>query len=307
MKAVAARAERIRSFNRFYTGKIGVLREGLLDSPFSLAEARVIYEIAHTERAVAVMIGKRLGLDAGYLSRIVKGLLKTGIVTRVASPADGRARILSLTPRGREQFGVLNRRSHEQAEAMLRPLAEQQQEELVRAIETVESLLGALPESLEPVALRTHGPGDMGWVVERHGEIYFEEYGWDTRFEALVARIVADFIARLDEHCERCWIAERGGERVGCVFLVKKSATVAKLRLLLVAPEARGLGLGWRLVEECLQFARQAGYRKVELWTNSVLHAARSIYEREGFELIEERKHCEFGPELTGQTWRKKL
>ncbi len=306
MPGIDARAERIRRFNRFYTEKIGVLQEGLLHSPFSLAEARVLYEIAHAERPAAAGIGKRLNLDAGYLSRIVNRLLKAGVLNRTRSLADGRARNLSLTRKGREQFAMLDRRSHEEAAAMLRRLAPNRQTELVRALESAQSLLGSARAAI-PYILRPHRPGDMGWVVQRHGEIYFQEYGWDERFEALVAEIVAAFIANFDARRERCWIAERDGERAGSIFLVRKSATVAKLRLLLVEPAARGAGLGLQLVEECLRFAKKAGYRQVVLWTNSILTAARHIYEKTGFELIEEQKHRQFGPELTGQTWRKML
>lgn len=308
MSSIDECAERIRGFNRFYTGKIGVLQEGLLRSSFSLAEARVIYEVANTKPCAAVGIGKRLNLDRGYLSRILQRLDKAGIVDREASARDGRERVLSLTRKGRKQFATLNRRSHQEAAAMLRPLAPGRQMKLVRALETAQSILDGAPASNPaPLTLRPHRPGDMGWVVQRHGEIYSEEYEWDERFEGLVAGIVAAFISRFDPARERCWIAERDRERVGCVFLVRKSATVAKLRLLLVSPEARGLGLGKRLVEECLAFAKQAGYRQVVLWTNSILNAARHIYEQQGFDLIEESRHRQFGPELVGQTWRKKL
>lgn len=307
MDAVDDRAERIRQFNRFYTERIGVLQEGLLRSPFSLAEARVIYEIASSKGPAAALIGKRLNLDRGYLSRIVQRLLKSGIVNRAPSARDGRERILSLTREGRKQFAILNHRSHEDAAAMLRRLAPRRQTELVQALDTAQSILEQPGENNAPITLRPHRPGDMGWVVQRHGELYFQEYGWDERFEGLVAEIVARFIARFNRERERCWIAERAGERVGCVFLVRKSATVAKLRLLLVSPEARGFGLGRRLVDECLAFAKTAGYRHVVLWTNSVLIAARHIYERTGFQLIEEAPHRQFGPELIAQTWQKKL
>jgi DNA-binding MarR family transcriptional regulator/GNAT superfamily N-acetyltransferase len=311
MPAIDLRAERIRRFNRFYTEQIGVLQEGLLQSSFSLAEARVLYEIANSDRPAAAGIGKRLNLDAGYLSRIVKRLVKAGILNRVPSGTDGRERMLSLTPKGREQFAALDRRSHEEVTAMLRRLRPARQEELARALETAQRLLrppmlGTPPVS-GPCVLRGHHPGDMGWVVGRHGELYYQEYGWDERFEGLVAGIAAGFIAKFDAARERCWIAERDGERLGCIFLVRKSDTVGQLRLLLVEPEARGVGLGKQLVEECLRFAGQAGYRKVILWTNSILHAARRIYEATGFELMEESKHRDFGPELVGQTWRKVL
>lgn len=307
MNALDERAERIRDFNRFYTEKIGVLQEGLLDSPFSLAEARVIYEVANTKQPAAAAIGKRLNLDRGYLSRILQRLTEAGIVDRARSERDGRERLLWLTREGRKRFGVLNRRSHREAAAMLQALPEARQIELVRSLEIARSILDPPASSAAEISLRPHRPGDMGWVIQRHGEIYFQEYGWGERFEALVAEIVAGFIAGFDAARERCWIAERSGERVGSIFLVKKSAKIAKLRLLLVSPEARGSGLGRRLVEECLAFAKQAGYREVVLWTNSVLHAARCIYEKTGFELIEEKKHRQFGPELIGQTWRKVL
>jgi DNA-binding MarR family transcriptional regulator/GNAT superfamily N-acetyltransferase len=311
MAAIDARAERIRRFNRFYTGQIGVLQEGLLQSNFSLAEARVLYEIANSKRAAAAGIGKRLNLDAGYLSRIVKRLVKAGIVDRVPSGRDGRERVLSLTQKGGEQFAMLDRRSHEEVAAMLRRLQPGRQQELTRALETAQRLLSApllgAREGARPCVLRAHHPGDMGWVVQRHGELYCQEYGWDERFEGLVAGIVSGFIAKFDADRERCWIAERDGERLGCIFLVRKSDTVGQLRLLLVEPEARGAGLGKQLVEECLRFAKQAGYRRVVLWTNSILHAARRIYETTGFELVEESKHRDFGPELVGQTWRKIL
>jgi DNA-binding MarR family transcriptional regulator/GNAT superfamily N-acetyltransferase len=307
MSPLDYRAEQVRDFNRFYTEQIGVLQDTLLRSPFSLAEARVIYEIAHTDRVAAAAIGKRLNLDAGYLSRIVQRLLKQGVVSRVPSGADGRERLLSLTRKGRRQFEVLDRRSHDEAAGMLRRLAPANQRELVKALETARSLLGAPRAAPAPCRLRQNQPGDMGWVVARHAELYCREYGWDGRFEGMVAGIVAGFIANFDPARERCWIAEREGERLGCIFLVRKSDRVAKLRLLLVEPEARGIGLGKQLVDECLRFAKEAGYRKVVLWTNSILHAARGIYEQRGFALIEERKHRDFGPLLTGQTWEKVL
>lgn len=305
MSDIARLTERVRRFNRFYTQEIGVLQEGLLESPFSLAEARAIYEIAHFDGATAAAIGKSLRLDPGYLSRIVKKLRARGILRQLAAE-DRRARVLALTPKGRRAFERLDRRSHEEIAAKLERLAPERQVQLVGALESAQRLLGgAVTES--PLVLRPHRPGDMGWVVQRHGEIYAREYGWNERFEALVAEIAAHFIQHFDAKRERCWIAERGGERVGSVFLVRKSATVAKLRLLLVEPEARGLGLGKRLVEECLAFAKQAGYRKVTLWTNSVLLAARHIYEATGFELVAEEPNREFGRRLTAQTWEKRL
>lgn len=259
MTGIDARADSIRRFNRFYTERIGVLQERLLQSQFSLAEARVLYEVAHGEHQAAAGIGKRLGVDPGYLSRIIQRLVGAGMLNRTRSQTDGRERILSLTRKGREQFATLDRRSHEEAAAMLRTLTAQRQMELVRTLELAQSLLGAPAPPADTYVLRPHRPGDMGWVVQRHGELYFQEYGWDERFEALVAEIVAGFIANFDASRERCWIAEREGERAGSIFLVRKSAAIAKLRLLLVEPEARGAGLGRRLVGECLSFAREAG------------------------------------------------
>jgi DNA-binding MarR family transcriptional regulator/N-acetylglutamate synthase-like GNAT family acetyltransferase len=306
MNEIAARAERLRRFNRFYTGKIGVLQEGLLNSPFSLAEARVIYEIANGQDIAAAEVGKRLNLDAGYLSRIVQRLMKAGIVSRVASKEDGRARLLSLTRKGRAQFAILNQRSHDEAAGLLRPLSAARQRDLMAAFDAAETILGA-PPSDAPLVLRPHRLGDMGWVLEQHGAVYGSEYGWNERFEALVAEVIAEFLAKYDPQRERCWIAERAGERIGSIFLVRKSERVAKLRLLLVTAQTRGLGAGRRLVDECLAFARQVGYREVVLWTNTVLVSARRIYEAAGFELVEETPNNDFGPKLTAQVWRKVL
>ncbi|HEX3876035.1 MAG TPA: bifunctional helix-turn-helix transcriptional regulator/GNAT family N-acetyltransferase, partial [Bryobacteraceae bacterium] len=258
MPGIDARAEDLRRFNRFYTEKIGVLGEGLLQSRFSLAEARVLYEISHSDGPAAAVIGKRLNLDPGYLSRIVKRLSKAGLLSRTVSPTDSRERRLSLTKKGRDQFAVLDHRSHAEAAALLRPLPHARQLQLVEALAAAQSILGGTDADRTEIRLRSHRPGDMGWVVQRHGELYFQEYGWDERFEALVAKIAADFVTSFDPTRERCWIAERNGERVGCIFLVRKSERVAKLRLLLVSPEARGSGLGRRLVDECLAFARHA-------------------------------------------------
>lgn len=300
----------VRRFNRFYTKQIGVLKEGLLQSPFSLAEVRVLYELAHREQPTAVQLAKELALDDGYLSRMLRAFRQRGLIARKPAPADRRQRLLALTPRGRSVFASLNARSDDQVATMLRELSPAEQERLVEAMGTIESLLlrdGSVQADRVPYLLRQHRPGDMGWVVFRHGVLYSQEYGWDERFEALVAGIVAQFIEHFDPKGERCWIAEKDGENVGSVFLVKHSTTVAKLRLLLVEPSARGLGIGHRLVDECLRFARQAGYRKITLWTNSVLHAARRIYERAGFVLLEEKPHRHFGENLVGQTWELTL
>jgi DNA-binding MarR family transcriptional regulator/GNAT superfamily N-acetyltransferase len=297
----------VRRFNRFWTRRIGVLREEYLESPFSLTEVRVLYELAHREDTTASELGKELGLDKGYLSRILRGFEERGLIAKKPSETDGRRSLLRLTEGGQEAFVPLDARSREDVGAMLEALSAAEQDRLVGAMHTIERLLGARPEPKVPYLLRQHEPGDMGWVVHRHGVLYAREYGWDERFEALVARIVADFVDYYDPAKERCWIAEMDGEIVGCVFVVKASDTVAKLRLLLVEPEARGLGLGTHLVEECIRFARGRGYEKLTLWTNSVLDAARRIYEEKGFEVVEEEEHHSFGKDLIGQNWELKL
>ena len=301
------RVRAVRGFNRFWARRIGVLREGYLESPFSLTQVRVLYELAHSEETTASELGKELGVDAGYLSRILRGFEKRGLIVRKPSETDGRRSLLRLTEAGQEVFDSLDARSREDIGSMLDSLSAAEQGRLVEAMHVIERLFGARPEPKVPYVLRPHEPGDMGWVIYRHGIIYAREYGWDERFEALVARIVADFIDDYDPTKERCWIAERDGEIVGCVFIVKESHTVAKLRLLLVEPEARGLGLGTRLVEECIRFARSRGYEKLTLWTNSVLDAARRIYEAKGFEIVEEEEHHSFGKDLIGQNWELKL
>src|SRR5262245_61632807 len=249
------RVDVVRRFNRFYTRRIGALRAGLLDSPFSLAEARLLYELAHRERPTAAELARDLGLDAGYLSRMLRGFERRRLLTRERSKSDGRQSLLALTPEGRRTFGTLNTRSTAEVRAMLGKLSDAGQRRLVEAMRDVERLLGATPEVKTPYLLRPHRPGDMGWVVHRHGALYAQEYGWDERFEALVATIVARFIEKFDPKRERCWIAERDGEIVGSVFLVSKSRAVAQLRLLLVVPRARGLGIGQRLVVGCVGLA----------------------------------------------------
>jgi DNA-binding MarR family transcriptional regulator/N-acetylglutamate synthase-like GNAT family acetyltransferase len=302
-----ARVEAIRRFNRLFTRRIGVLREGLLHSSYSLTEARVLFELANRENLSASELVRELGLDPGYMSRTLGGLERQGLVEKVRSETDGRRRILSLTAEGEEAFEVLDSRSREEVSEMLGGLSEEEQRRLLEAMRTIEGIFEKGLKFSEPFVLRPHEPGDMGWVVYRHGVLYAGEYGWDERFEALVARIVADFIDGYDPKKERCWIAEMGGDRVGCVFVVKATDTVAKLRLLLVEPEARGVGLGSRLVEECIRFARNRGYEKLTLWTNSVLDAARHIYEEHGFVLVEEEEHHSFGHDLVGQNWELAL
>jgi DNA-binding MarR family transcriptional regulator/N-acetylglutamate synthase-like GNAT family acetyltransferase len=301
------RIDAVRGFNRFFTRRIGVLREGLLHSPYSLTEARILFEIAHRDDLTASDVSRELGLDPGYLSRILARFERQGLIGKARSETDGRQRLLSLTSEGKDAFSLLDNRSREEVSEMLGELSEGDQRRLLEAMRTIEDVLSKGFKFSEPFILRLHEPGDMGWVVHRHGVLYAQEYGWDERFEALVAQIVADFINNYDPAKERCWIAEMNGEIVGCVFVVKAGDTVAKLRLLLVEPEARGLGLGTRLVEECIRFARRSGYKTLTLWTNSVLDAARHIYQEQGFELVEEEAHHSFGHELVGENWELAL
>jgi DNA-binding MarR family transcriptional regulator/N-acetylglutamate synthase-like GNAT family acetyltransferase len=302
------RVRAVRRFNRFYTRKIGVLKEGLLGSPLSLTEGRVLYELAQREHATASELAQELGLDSGYLSRMLKSFAATGVISKQASKNDGRQIILTLTNQGREMFATIDARSRDEVAALLAELPALHQAHLVAALERVERLLGLRGEEGElSYILRLHQPGDIGWIVHRHGVLYAEEYGLDMTFEALVARIAAGFIENFDARRERCWIAERDGEIAGSVLLVRDSEEIAKLRLLYVEPKARGLGIGRRLVGECIGFARRAGYLKLTLWTNDVLVSARRIYEANGFHLAREEPHHSFGRDLVGQYWELPL
>jgi len=301
------RIEAIRYFNRFYTRQIGVLEEGLLQSPYTLTEARIIYELAHYEQATATELASELKLDAGYLSRILRDLTQRELIDKQPSETDGRQTVLRLTEEGQAAFAVLNSRSRNQIEEMLSGMSQTNQSRLVESMNTIQSLLGSEPEHSVPYLLRPHQPGDMGWVVQKHGVLYNSEYGWDEMFEGLVAEIVGEFIKHFDPKRERCWMAEMNGEIVGSVFLVKKNDEIAKLRLLIVDPKARGLGIGKRLVDECIRFARRTGYRKITLWTNNVLLAARHIYKSAGFQLVEEEPHHSYGHDLVGETWELEL
>ena len=303
------RISAVRRFNRFFTREIGVLREGLLHSPYSLTEARIIFELAHQDDLTASRLCGQLGLDPGYLSRILARFEQQGLIEKARSESDGRRQLLRLTPAGKDAFALLDRRSRDEVADMLGDLTQGEQERLLKAMQTIESILdkGKTFKFAEPFILRPHEPGDIGWIVHRHGALYAQEYGWDARFEALVAQIVADFITNYKPSRERCWIAELDGEIVGSVFVVQASETVGKLRLLLVEPKARGLGLGTRLVQECIRFARRAGYQKLMLWTNSVLVEARHIYEKTGFHLVHEEAHHSFGHDLVGETWELEL
>lgn len=297
------RVAAVRRFNRFYTKRIGVLQEGLLASKFSLAEMRVLFELAQHTGLTASHLAGELLLDPGYLSRILARFIRAGLVVRRRAATDARVHELALTAKGRAAFGPLDRRSQREVAAMLAPLADAAQQRLIAAMDAIAVLLDDAPPTGSACILRAHRPGDLGWVVERHGALYAQEYGWDERFEGLVAQIVAQFIGGFDPQRERCWIAERDGQRVGSVFVVRKSATVAKLRLLLVDPAARGTGLGRQLVDECIAFAARTGYRTLTLWTQSNLLAARHIYEAAGFRLLAEEPHTSFGHDLVGETW----
>ena len=313
--ALEQRIAAVRRFGRFYTRQLGLLEDSLLDSGHSLSEARVLWELAHAADEGTPLTASRLavelGLDAGYLSRLLKRLRELDLVGVQRTAADARAQQLSLTPQGRRAFAPMDAASRQQVGLWLEALSEAEQSRLVAAMQTVESLLMG-GERAAVVALREPQPGDMGWVVQRHGALYAQEYGWSTAFEGLVARLAADFIEQLKPECERGWIAERDGENLGCVFLVQAPPSeygegVAKLRLLLVEPSARGLGLGRRLVDECERFARSKGYRKITLWTNSVLVAARAIYARAGYRLVKAEPHHSFGHDLVGETWELML
>jgi DNA-binding MarR family transcriptional regulator/GNAT superfamily N-acetyltransferase len=280
------------------------LNEGLLESPFTLTEARIIYELANREKPTATELGSDLGIDAGYLSRTLRGLETRKVITRKASSSDARQSVLGLTAKGRREFESLDRLSRNQIEEILNNLAPAEQKRLVSAMSLIEDLLGEkTKDEAFSYILRQPEPGDMGWVVQSNGTLYAQEYGWDENYEALVAEIVAEFVKNFDPKKERCWIAEKDGENIGSVFLVKESDDVAKLRLLIVDPKARGLGIGKRLVDECTRFARRAGYKQIKLWTNSVLLAARNIYQKAGYELAKSESHHSFGHDLVGETW----
>ncbi|SEA57039.1 GNAT family N-acetyltransferase [Variovorax sp. YR216] len=299
----------VRQFNRFYTRCIGVL-DPYLGSDMSLTDVRVLYELAHRESPVASEIGKDLHLDGGYLSRILRRFEAQGWLVREPSPRDARQSLLRLTEAGHAAFAPLQQKSRDEAAALLSPLSTAQRAQLIGAMGTVRQLLDpatAPPAKPQTAVLRDPAPGDIGWVVQQHGEIYAREYGWNSDFEALVADIAGQFLRKFQPAWERCWIAELDGERVGAVFVVRKSATTAQLRMLILTPQARGLGLGGRLTDECLSFARSKGYRKMVLWTNSCLTAARAIYATRGFKLVKSEPYEGFGQQLVGETWELKL
>jgi DNA-binding MarR family transcriptional regulator/GNAT superfamily N-acetyltransferase len=314
MSTPAKRVAALRAFNRFYTRRIGVLHEGLQGTRFSLAESRLLWELAHADDTTGTELARTLDLDAGYLSRLLRGFKERALVKASRSAADARQTRLSITAAGRRAFAPLDRRAQAEGAALLGPLSDTQQRELLAAMARIEALLGVRAKA-QAFVLRAHRPGDIGWVVSRHGALYAQEYGWDLRFEALVAQIAARFIEQFDATREACWIAERDGQDIGCVFLVQArhetsqavEPGTAQLRLLLVEPSARGLGLGVALVNECERFARQAGYQRIRLWTHSVLLAARGIYERAGYRLLAREPHHSFGKDLVGETWELSL
>lgn len=297
----------IRAFNRTYTQRIGVLHEKHLHSEYSLTQVRLLYELAHRDHVTSAELSRDLGLDPGYLSRTLTGFQNRGLIQKHASHSDRRESLLSLTTKGRRAFAVLEDRARQNIAQLLARIPDFEQPRLVEAIRTAHEILEPTPTTKPAYILRHHRPGDMGWVIQRHGALYSREYGWGERFESLVARITADFIDNFDAKCERCWIAEIDGRNVGSVFLVKKTDEIAKLRLLLVEPDARGLGIGSRLVAECIRFAQESGYRKITLWTHSNLTTARAIYERAGFQRIHEEPNDSFGQHLTSETWDLKL
>jgi DNA-binding MarR family transcriptional regulator/GNAT superfamily N-acetyltransferase len=297
----------VRGFGRFYTRKLGIIEPKLLDSPWTLQEARIIYEIAERQTCTATDLAYALGLDAGFLSRTLQALQQRQIVSRKPSKADRRATELGLTTKGRAAFADLDSRSRNAVAALLGRLGENERAAVVNAMTSIEQTLEPPAQAPAAFLLRSHRPGDIGWVVSRHGAVYAQEYGWDISFEALVAEITAQFIRSYDAAREHCWIAEIGGEPVGSIFLVKASDDVAKLRLLLVESKARGLGVGRALTEQCIRFAREAGYTSITLWTQSILVAARGIYRRAGFHRVKEEPHHSFGVDLVGETWQLKL
>ena len=301
------RVAAVRAFNRFYTARIGVLRDGLLRTPHSLTEARVLYELGQREVTEVADLRREMDIDAGFLSRLLARLERQGLVARGQSPSDARRRLVRLTEEGTAAFAELDRRSAQEIGAVLDALFEEDQRRLVASMRTVRELLEQAPPQQSGFVLRAPRPGDLGWIIQAHGRLYAEQYGWDESFETLVAGIVTDYAKDRDPRREAAWIAEVDGEPAGCVLCVRREEDVAQLRLLLVDPRARGRGIGGRLVEECLRFAQHAGYKRITLWTNDILHAARRLYERAGFELVESAPHHSFGHDLVEQTWARPL
>jgi DNA-binding MarR family transcriptional regulator/N-acetylglutamate synthase-like GNAT family acetyltransferase len=297
----------VRRFARFYTRRIGLLDEGLLDSPFSLSQARVLYELAQQREATATALASALDIDHGYLSRILRGFAERDLIVRRRDKNDGRQVVISLTTKGHKAFAALDHRSQRETGDLLKHLDEAEQVRVVTAMDIIERLIGGDAAPERRVTLRSHRPGDMGWVVARHGALYAAEYGWSSHIEAITAEIVSGFLKTHDPARERCWIAEMNGEPVGSIFLVRDSDDVARIRLLIVDPKGRGLGIGRMLVEASIAFARAAGYRKITLWTHAVLTAARAIYQQQGFRLVEQWVHDDFGKPEPSETWELTL
>jgi DNA-binding MarR family transcriptional regulator/N-acetylglutamate synthase-like GNAT family acetyltransferase len=299
--------ESMRRFNRFYTGRIGLLNQGLLKTRFSLTQARIIFELAQHERSTASELVTELDIDPGYLSRILSSFEKNGLIERAKSKTDNRQWILDLTPKGMESFSILNDRSSQEVKALLLRLSDESQYRLINAMHTIEDILGADPKPASSYLLRPHRPGDIGWMIYRHGLLYSEEYRFDESFEALTAEILAQFVQSHDPKRERIWIAEQDGARIGSVMIVDAGNDVAQLRLLLVEPKARGKGVGMRLIDECLDFSKRNGYVKIRLWTQSILKEARHLYSKAGFQIVDEEKHSSFGHDLIAETWELSL
>jgi DNA-binding MarR family transcriptional regulator/N-acetylglutamate synthase-like GNAT family acetyltransferase len=297
----------VRGFNRFYTKRIGLLNQGLLKTRYSLTQARIIFELAHEEKIVSADLVRELDIDPSYLSRILSAFEKDGLVEKVRSERDSRQRILSLTSKGMTSFRELNERASEEIREMLMPLSDEDQHRFVNAINAIQNLLEYDQNAVSSYLLRPYGAGDIGWITHRHGVLYAEEYGWDETFEALVADILVKFIDSSDPKRERIWIAEQDGKRVGSVVLVDAGDQVSQLRLLLVEPKARGKGIGRRLIQECIDFSKSKGYKKIRLWTQNNLDAARHLYRKAGFVCVSEKPHRSFGHDLVEEFWELNL
>jgi DNA-binding MarR family transcriptional regulator/GNAT superfamily N-acetyltransferase len=301
------KVDAFRSFNRFYTRQIGLLNQTLLDSEFSLSQARILFEMAHRSECTASDLEAALSMDAGYLSRMIGDFEEQGLIRRIRSTHDSRERWLKLTSKGKKAFAQLNQRSSTEAKTVLEKLSTKNRDRLLHCMQTIQIVLQPPALDSSSITLRPHRPGDIGWITFRHGVLYDEEYGFDETFEALVADILVRFINKHDPDRERIWIAELHGERVGSVMIVDAGDNVAQLRLLLVEPWARGRKIGKRLVEECLAFAREKGYRKMKLWTQSNLREARHLYIKTGFQVVHEKAHKSFGHDLMAEVWERTL
>jgi DNA-binding MarR family transcriptional regulator/GNAT superfamily N-acetyltransferase len=297
----------MRRFNRFYTKRIGLLNQGLLKTKFPLTQARIIFELAQHEQSTASDLTSELGIDPGYLSRILSSFEQDGLIQKMRSKSDSRQSLLRLSAKGRKSFSILDDRSRQELKALLQSLSSEDQHRLLNAMHMIEDVLGAEPKLTAPYLLRSHRPGDIGWMTHRHGLLYAQEYCFDETFEALVAEILARFIQSHDPKRERIWIAERDWEQIGSVMIVDAGNQVAQLRLLLVEPKARGKGIGKRLIDECIDFSKRNGYQKIKLWTQNILMEARHLYSKAGFELVEEKTHTSFGHDLISEIWELPL